>query len=309
MSKRNKGKNPEILAVAMSAVPVLNDEQSMDDLIASLSTEGVQEPVETVESVEEVIADGGVTESELEAAVAGAEVVETYAAQPGDKSPEEIAAEQKAANEARKAEEKAKRDAERAEKKAKREQEKADAKAERERIAAEKKAAREAEKAAKPKTVYFGQDKVGRLQHTLGEKFGDYMVLTVSDAALTGDDLKAKQDETVAILNAMGQKVKNRAAFLFDFCSGKRAELNRVLQYGLEVLHRDGNIVTGDKGNFHAALIGHPYAPSAARAMGNNTVAMFRLLKLIVPSGDKQTYVANGDSILLSIANSKLGLS
>jgi len=308
--KRNKG-TPEIaatIAMAGAATAVVpNQDSAIDQLIAEMGSTTTPAPTTSTPPV---------SESDLEAAVAGAEVSESYAKQPGDKSPEEIAAEQKAADEKAKAdakaekervaaEKKAQREADAAAKKAKREEEKKQKEAER----AAKKAAKEAEKAAKPKRVYFGSDKVGRLQHTLGEKFGDFMVLTTSDAALTGDDLAAKQKETVGIIEAMGSKVKNRATFLIDFVSGKSKELNNVLAICLRTLHADGKIVTGDKGNFHAALIAKPYAPSAARAMGNNTVNCFRQLKLLVPHAtEKQTYVANPDSLLLAMANEKLGI-
>jgi flagellar biosynthesis GTPase FlhF len=313
----SRKKGNAVTAVAMAAtLPVQSQDSAIDALIAEMSNPTPAEPT----------APAPVSESDLEAAVAGAELAETYAQQPGDKTAEQIEAEKKAANERAKAEAKAQREREKAEKKAAREAQKADAKAKREQEASEKKAARETEKQrkaderaakkaereaaklAKPKRVFFGADKVSRLKHSMGEKFGDYMVLTTADATLTGDELAAKQQETVEIIEKMGVKVKNRATFLLDFVSGKTSKLNNVLEIGLRTLSTDGKIVTGDKGNFHTALLAKPYAPSAARAMGNNTVAMFRLLKLIVGNGDKQTYVANPDSLLLAAAKSKLGI-
>lgn len=162
--------------------------------------------------------------------------------------------------------------------------------------------------AERKERIYFGSDKVKRLRHTLGDKLSEFMVLTLEDATLDGDALKEKQDETLAIIEAMGIKVKNRATLLLEFASGKTHRLNNVISTALALLAKDGHIVTGDKGNLFQTLVAKPYAPSAARAMGNNTVNMLRQLKLITPSDDRSTFVANPQSLLLAFIAPKLGL-
>lgn len=287
--KRTKGAQPdaqqEQTSIAM-AQPAVANPKEIADLVAALDPSP----------------DTTTTTSAAPAATT-VEVPEASPA-PTAETPEAKAEREKAEKEAQKAAKKAEREKIAAEKKAKREEEAAKKKAERE----AKKAEREAAKAAKPKTIHFGSDKVGRIKHTLGEQLGDYMVLTMQDAMLTGDDLVAKQNETLETIGKMGSKVKNRAVFLFDFVSGKKKELNEVLERTLRVLARDGKLVSGDKGNLHADLIAKPYAPSAARAMGNNTLNLFRTLKLIQAGTEKQTFVANPDSLLLAKANSLLGL-
>lgn len=173
------------------------------------------------------------------------------------------------------------------------------------------KAARAAKAAALPPKaarVFYGKNKVARLRATLGDKLGDYMVLTLDDAALEGEALKAKQDETLAVIDAMGIKVKNRATNLLEFAAGKSIRINNVIATALQVLARDGQLTTGDRGNLFTTLLAKPYAPSAARAMGNNTLNMLRQLKL-TDFGLKGVYVANPESLLLAFVAEKLSLS
>jgi hypothetical protein len=48
----------------------------------------------------------------------------------------------------------------------------------------EKKAAKPKDDKPKKERIYFGADKVRRLRHNLGDKLGDFLVLTMSDASL-----------------------------------------------------------------------------------------------------------------------------
>lgn len=160
----------------------------------------------------------------------------------------------------------------------------------------------------KRERVYFGPDKVHRLRANLGDKLGDFMVLTIDDASLPDDLLKAKQDETLQIIESMGVKVKARAALLIEFAAGRTARLNNVIATALRILAKEGQITTGDQGNLFKTLLAKPYTPAAARAMGNNTVNMLRQLKLINEES-KQTFVPNPQSLLLAFVTEKMGLS
>lgn len=170
------------------------------------------------------------------------------------------------------------------------------------------KAPKEPKPAAEPKApkeprVFFGKDKVRRLSTTVAP---DFLVLTTADAMLEGEALTAAQEATKELIGKMGDKVKNRATNLIEAVAG-RGKLNNISTTALNVLARDGFIQTGDKGNFHAALLAKPYSPAAARAMGNNTVHAFRLLQVVV--GEKGRYVANPDSVYLSILAGQMGLT
>jgi hypothetical protein len=163
----------------------------------------------------------------------------------------------------------------------------------------------------KVERVFFGKDKVKRLRHSLGTKLGDFMVLTLDDAALDGDDLKAKQDATIAVIAEMGDKVKNRATNLLEFAAGRTVRLNAVINLALTTLAKDGQLTTGDNGNMYKVLIdpkGANYSPASARAMGGNTVRMLNLLKL-TEIGPKGVFLPNPNSLLLTFIAEKLSLS
>lgn len=171
---------------------------------------------------------------------------------------------------------------------------------------AKKKAEREAEKAARP-TRKFYASKVERVSDKLGADLGSYTVLTFADATLTGDDLAAKQQETLDALAAAGQKVQNRMTLLLEYVAGKSSKLNEVIQRAFILLKKDGHIKTGEKGNFHLDLLAKPYSAAAARAMGNNTIAAMRLLK-VIEKNEEGTYVPNAESLILVKVNGMLGL-
>jgi hypothetical protein len=162
-------------------------------------------------------------------------------------------------------------------------------------------------KARTPRVHYA--NKTDRIKARLGANLGNYLVLEIADADLEGDALKAKQDETLAVIDAMSVKVKNRASLLLDFLSGKTGKPNEILKRALDVLAADGKITTGDNGNLHKNLIAKPYSPSAARAMGRNTVTVMEKTKMIVAGANKGEFLPNPSSLFLAMANEMTGLS
>lgn len=172
-----------------------------------------------------------------------------------------------------------------------------------------KKAEREAKKAEKPAPTprKHYTSKVERITDKLGDKVGDYTVLTLSDAALTGDDLAAKQQETLAMVKNAGVKVQNRMTMILEFVAGKSSKLNEVIERAFKLLNSEGKLTVGEKGNFHQNLLAKPYSPAAARAMGNNTLAAMREFKVIAKNAEGE-YVANPESLILMKTNQLLGL-
>ncbi|WP_234725315.1 hypothetical protein [Cupriavidus metallidurans] len=171
----------------------------------------------------------------------------------------------------------------------------------------ERRKQREAQKAeaankppAQPK-IYFGNNKVGRLQHTLADSIGDFTLFEMKDVE---GDVAAKSAENLNAMKELGTKVQNRVTYILEFAAGKSKSLNVVIATALKVLVRDGSITTGDKGNLMKELDGK-YALSSARAMANNSVLAMKFLRMVVP-GDKQQLVANGDSTLLPVVLQKL---
>jgi hypothetical protein len=221
---------------------------------------------------------------EVEAAVAGLEVAEAYALTPADAAPLEGASAHELEAERLLAEEALIQSStvENAE------------------PAAGDEAGTAPKKERTPRVHYA--NKTDRIKARLGAQLGDYLVLELDDAALEGDALKAKQDETLAVIDGMAEKVKNRASLLIDWLSGKTGKPNEILKRALDVLAADGKIQTGDNGNLHKNLLSKPYSPSAARAMGRNTVTVMEKTKMIVQSG-KGEFVPNPSSLFLAMAN------
>lgn len=166
-----------------------------------------------------------------------------------------------------------------------------------------------AAEAAKPKRTpvprKFYSNKADRLKDRMGDSLVEYTVLTMADAGVTDEELKAKMDETLAIIAKMNKKEQNRASMFIEFIAGKKAKPNEVLDRTLKVLARDGFISTGKEGNVYLDLLKKPYSEGAARAMGGNTISMLADLKVLNADG-KQKFVANPESLLLMKANTLL---
>jgi hypothetical protein len=268
----------------MGAAPVETFEASVAALVES--SEEVLLDSGTVEVLDvppllEVAAESALPSEEahgeaLEAALANIEVQEAYALVPADAPAHEGVTDEEAEKERLLAEEA---------------------------LATEMSAAEPTAAAAKkvraPRTHY--QNKTDRIVARLGASLGDYLVLEIADAGLEGDALKAKQDETLAVIDAMSVKVKNRASLLMDWLSGKTNKPNEIFKRALDVLAADGKIQTGDNGNLHKNLLSKPYSPSAARAMGRNTVTVMEKTKMIVQTG-KGEFVPNPNSLFLMMA-------
>lgn len=160
-----------------------------------------------------------------------------------------------------------------------------------------KKAREPSEKKAPFERKHYA-NKVERLSDTLGANMGDYLILEIQDALLEGDALKAKQAETLVVINEAGKKVQNRQTFILEFVAGKSATLNNVIQLALNALKANGTVSMNADDVFFQSLLAKPYTMNAARAMGNNTLAAMRLLKM-VKATDKG-YAVNPQSVILA---------
>lgn len=163
--------------------------------------------------------------------------------------------------------------------------------------------AKKAKAPAAPRKHYA--NKVERITDKLGADLGDYIVLEMADATLEGADLAAKQNETLDAIKAAGVKVQNRITFVLEFMSGRSAKLNDVLASAFKLLKEEGSITVGDEGNLISGLVAAGKKISSARAMGNNTIAALRTLKVISKDADGR-YVPNAESLVLAKMNSML---
>lgn len=151
------------------------------------------------------------------------------------------------------------------------------------------KAPKEPKPAKEPKTFY-GLDKLKRLTDR-----GVNAVMLKGEESLTGDDLAAAQEATIAVVAAANQKVKNRTTNILEFVTGKTNVLNNLIRVCFNLIEKEGVLVTGEKGNMWATM-STCYGAGTIRSGGNNSVAALRDLKIIV-AGEKG-YIKNPDSAL-----------
>jgi hypothetical protein len=154
------------------------------------------------------------------------------------------------------------------------------------------------------------------LNARLGGKVGEMLILEVEDATLEQSELEAKQAELLALLDtrpntkgaaaASQQKVAEKVVMLFGWLKNGGA-LNKVMDITLRTLVRDGEIVSGEKGNLHKELLAKPYSKGTANAQSGQMMAMLPMLK-IATKADKGKLLLNPNSLVLQAARAQLGL-
>lgn len=166
-----------------------------------------------------------------------------------------------------------------------------------------------------PRVTYVGHKPSEVLKAKLGEKAGEMLLLEVSDVKLTPEALEAKQADLLAMLNnrpgseggSTQKKVAEKVVMLFNWMKNG-GKLNEVMERTFRVLARDGEIISGDKGNLHAELLSKPYSVGTCRAQAGQMMAMLPML-MIATKSEKGKLVANPASLILMKAKAELGLS
>ena len=147
-----------------------------------------------------------------------------------------------------------------------------------------------------------------KIMFRLGSKAGDFLILETKDAELGEVELKARQEELLKEFDGTSQiKVREKMVQLFGYLSGTNAKLNEVMRRAFTVLLKDGNLISGEKGNLHADLLAKPYSVGTARAQAGQIFSLFPQLKIVTKS-DRGVYVANPDSVILQAMKQRLGL-
>ena len=168
---------------------------------------------------------------------------------------------------------------------------------------------------AKPKAAAAGTVRPGvsaktseKIMFRLGSKAGDFLILETKDAELDEKALQAHQAELLKEFDGTSQiKVREKMVQLFGYLSGTNAKLNEVMRRAFTVLIKDGNLISGEKGNLHVDLLAKPYSVGTARAQSGQIFSLFPQLK-IVNKTDRGVYVANPDSVILQMMKQRLGL-
>lgn len=158
-----------------------------------------------------------------------------------------------------------------------------------------------------PRVTYHGNAKSAVLDNRVGGKTADMLVLEYADAALSPEELAAKQAAIREELDTkIAKKVAEKAIMLFkDIAAGVPVQ-NEVMRRAFTVLARDGFMVSGDKGNVQAELI-TKYSIGTTRSQANQMFCLFPFLKITVRDG-KGRQVPNPDSTILPVVLQALDL-
>jgi len=147
------------------------------------------------------------------------------------------------------------------------------------------------------------------LMAKLGAKARDMLVFSFADAELEAGELALKQDAFVADMNdpdKIAIKVRDKAILLLTGLAAG-AQMNDVLRRAFVVLHEEGKLTSGDKGNLQQNLALKPYSLGTCRAQANQVFMLFPILGICVKTKGGMT--PNEDSTILAAAYAQLGLA
>lgn len=149
------------------------------------------------------------------------------------------------------------------------------------------------------------------LMSKLGSAFADTLVFDINH---TPEQMEAARNAFVERLDItkkenpeyIADKVRDKIQMLLVWLN-RGGELNEVLKRTLTLLHKDGKVTSGDKGNLQVNLLAKPYSIGTARSQANQMFMALPALQIVIK--DKGSMVPNPDSALLMAINAKLGLA
>lgn len=181
--------------------------------------------------------------------------------------------------------------------------------------AAEKAAAKAAAKLAaapkEPKEVkparvtYVGHTTSEVLVAKLGTQAADILLLEAADTLLAPDDLKAKQDVLLSDIDKLAKKVGEKSVMLFGWLRNG-GQLNDVMRRAFTVLARDGELVSGKKGNLYLNLR-ERLSEGTSDSQSNQIFMLFPALS--IAKKEKGKVIANPNSLILMKARAELVLA
>jgi hypothetical protein len=140
----------------------------------------------------------------------------------------------------------------------------------------------------------------------LGEKADDWLVFD-SNASLEQIQVdKACFIDRMNNRDAIADKVREKIN-MFMVWMVKGGTLNEVLKRAITVLHQDGQLTSGDKGNLQLNLLSKPYSVGTARSQANQMFMALPELQLTIK--ERGRMVPNPNSPLLIGAYAALGLA
>ena len=108
--------------------------------------------------------------------------------------------------------------------------------------------------------------------------------------------------------NAIADKVKDKAIQLLTWiASGKdTSALNEVLLRSFQVLLKEGELTSGNKGNLQTNLLSKPYSPGTAASQANQMFMLFPILG--ITQRERGRMVINPDSAIVDVMKLKMGI-
>lgn len=144
----------------------------------------------------------------------------------------------------------------------------------------------------------------------LGAKVNEFLVFSLDDAVkLDQAGIEAKADEFILRMNdkdLIADKVREKIIMFFVWMAKGGGDLNEVIRRAITVLHENGELTSGDKGNLQLNLLSKPYSIGTARSQANQVFMMLPELGICVK--EKGRMIPNPNSALLPIVKSMLGL-
>lgn len=135
----------------------------------------------------------------------------------------------------------------------------------------------------------------------------------IFDTNHDGEQIQAAHADFIAKMNlrsnepgGIADKVQDKIS-MFIMWLAKGGTLNEVLRRTITLLHKDGKLTSGDKGNLQLDLLAKPYSIGTARSQANQMFMALPELKLTIK--EKGVMVPNPDSPLLAAAYAQLGLA
>lgn len=169
--------------------------------------------------------------------------------------------------------------------------------------------AKKEKKAKEPKAP-----RVTSLTHKPGDRLiallggnKDALVFAKSDDTIAAEKRAEKFIEDMNDREAIADKVKDKAIMLLTWIvSGKdTSALNEVLKRSFEVLFKDGELTSGQKGNLQQNLLSKPYSAGTAASQANQMFMLFPILG--ITTREKGKMVINPDSTIVEAMKLKLG--
>lgn len=161
----------------------------------------------------------------------------------------------------------------------------------------------EPEKPAEPK-IYWGKNKLGRLEHRLGENVDNVMLFDINDGDLDEADRAALIAGNKTYFKTLPVKVQDQSTSILEFVGGRSYRMNPSVDITVRLLGKAKVLTAGDKGNLYLRLR-DLYSIGSARSMGGATILALKALEIVKMTG-VGTFTPNPNSALLALLSAKL---